>query len=285
MGSNGRPAAVFHRVPGEMLMLDRLRGSRPTLDADRLKSQAADVGARLSDVTARAGLTAEQLAAQAKEAAYQAKDWAAPRAEKAWYEGRKAAAPKIEAAAEKAIPMVDTAHDRLVDDILPKLVAAITAAAGAAAVGADKAREVADAKLTELAHIAPPPKKHTGAKIFWSIAGLAIAGAVVAVFRRRQPTTDPWAEEPWDEAESDLEARAAEARAEADAVSPVEPETGAVAVAARGLETAEAEAQAAAEETTEKLGDDAAEAKPRRTRTRKPAGDAEVTTGEPTPAE
>lgn len=251
-------------------MLDRLRGSRPTLDADRLKSQAADVGARLSDVTARAGLTAEQLAEQAKEAALHAKGWAAPRAEKAWYEGKKAAAPKIEAAAEKAIPVVDTAHDRLVDDILPKLVAAITAAAGAAAVGADKAREVADAKLTELAHIAPPPpKKHTGAKVFWSIAGLAIAGAVYAAFRRRQPTTDPWAEEPWDDAEADLDARAAEVQA-ATAIDDDAPD----AVAESGLETAEAEANAAAEETTEKLGDDAAEAKPRRTRTRKPAADA-----------
>ena len=266
-------------------MLDRLRGSRPTLDADRLKSQAADVGARLSDVSVRAGETAEQLADQAKDAAFHAKEWAAPRAEKAWHEGRKAAAPKIEAAAEKAIPMVDTAHDRLVEDILPKLVAAITAAAGAAAVGADKAREVADAKLTELAHIAPPPKKHTGAKIFWSIAGLAIAGAVLAVFRRRQPTTDPWAEEPWEEAESDLEARAAEARAAVDVPAPVEPDDSAAAVAERGLEAAEADAQAA--ETTEKLGEGAAEAKPRRTRTRKTtdAASTEPTTGESAPTE
>jgi len=263
-------------------MLDRLRGSRPTLDADRLKSQAADVGVRLSDVAAHAAETAEQLADQAKEAAIHAKEWAVPRAEKAWYEGRKAAAPRVEAAAEKAIPLVDTAHDRLVDDILPKLVAAITAAAGAAAVGADKAREVADARLTELAHVAPPPKKHTGAKVFWTIAGLAIAGAVVAVFRRRRPTTDPWAEEPWDEAEADLEARAAAARAESDAVSPAEPETQAAPGAAQDRETAETETEteAEAEETTEKVGDDAADAKPRRTRTRKPAGESIDTTDE-----
>ncbi len=264
-------------------MLDRLRGSRPTLDADRLKSQAADVGARLSDVTARAGMTAEQLADQAKEAAVHAKDWAGPRAEKAWYEGRKAAAPKIEAAAEKAIPMVDTAHDRLVDDILPKLVAAITAAAGAAAVGADKAREVADAKLTELAHIAPPPKKRTGAKVFWSIAGLAIAGAVVAAFRRNRPTTDPWAEEPWDEAESDLEARAAAALDEVPAAEEVVED--AAAVAERGLETAAAEAQSAAEEGAAKLAEAEAEIKPRRTRTRKPAAETEATSEGDAPAE
>jgi len=191
-------------------MFDHLcRSAHPTVDADRLKSQAADAGALLSDASARAGQAAETFAHQAKEAAVQAKDWAAPRVEKAWYEGMKAAAPKVELAAEKALPLVDRTHDRLIDDVLPKLLAAVNAAAAAAAVGADKARDVASAKLTDLAHIAPePPKKsHTGAKVFWSIAGLAIAGAVLAAFRRNRPTTDPWAEEPWEDAEEDLDAR------------------------------------------------------------------------------
>jgi len=194
----------------ESLMFDHLcRSAHPTVDADRLKSQAADVGALLSDASARAGQAAETFAHQAKEAAVQAKDWAAPRVEKAWYEGMKAAAPKVELAAERALPLVDRTHDRLIDDVLPKLLAAVNAAAAAAAAGADKARDVASARLTDLAHIAPePPKKsHTGAKVFWSIAGLAIAGAVLAAFRRNRPTTDPWAEEPWEDAEEDLDPR------------------------------------------------------------------------------
>ena len=110
-------------------MTRHLRRSRQTVDADRLKSQAAELGGALSGASARAGQTATQLAHQAKEAAVQAKDWAAPRAEKAWYEGRKAAAPKVERAAEMALPLVDKTHDRLVDDLIPKLVAAVTAAA------------------------------------------------------------------------------------------------------------------------------------------------------------
>ena len=185
------------------------RRSHPTVDADRLKSQAADVGSALHDASIRAGQTAGQFA-------HQAKDWAAPRLEKAWYEGKKAAAPRVERAAERALPLVDRTHDRLVDDILPKLVAAVGAAAAAAASGADRARDSASAKLTDMAHIEiPKPKKsHTGAKVFWSIAGLAVLGAVVAVFRRRRPTTDPWAEEPWESAEYDLKARAAEAKKE-----------------------------------------------------------------------
>ena len=206
-GTAGPPPFVDAQ---ESLMFDHLcRSAHPTVDADRLKSQAADVGALLSDASVRAGQAAETFAHQAKDAAVQAKDWAAPRVEKAWYEGMKAAAPKVELAAEKALPLVDRTHDRLVDDVLPKLLAAVNAAAAAAAVGADKARDVASARLTDLAHIAPePPKKsHTGAKVFWSIAGLAIAGAVLAAFRRNSPTTDPWAEEPWEDAEEDLDAR------------------------------------------------------------------------------
>ncbi len=248
-------------------MLDRLRGSRSTLDADRLKMQAADVNARLSDASERAGQAAEALAHQARAAAHQARGWAVPRAEKAWQEGRKAAAPRIEAAAANAIPIVDRGHDKLVDEILPKLVAAITAAASAAAVGADKARDVADAKLTEIAHIAPPPKRRTGAMVFWSIAGLAVAGGFLAVLRRRQPASDPWAEEPWDEAEADLATRAADARATLDEMPPTTSDAAAEVVAERGLETAEAEAQAAAEDTTEKLGESSADARPRRSST------------------
>ena len=206
-GTAGLPPLVDAQ---ESLMFDHLcRSAHPTVDADRLKSQAADVGALLSDASVRAGQAAETFAHQAKDAAVQAKDWAAPRVEKAWYEGMKAAAPKVELAAEKALPLVDRTHDRLIDDVLPKLLAAVNAAAAAAAVGADKARDVASARLTDLAHIAPePPKKsHTGAKVFWSIAGLAIAGAVLAAFRRSRPTTDPWAEEPWEDAGEDLDAR------------------------------------------------------------------------------
>lgn len=218
-------------------MFDNLRRTRVQVDTDRLKNQAAEVGAVLSGASVRAGQTAEHLAHQAKDAAGQAKDWAAPRVERAWHEGRKAAAPKVEQAveqvAEKALPLVDKTHDALVDDVLPKLVAAVNAAAAAAAVGADRARDVANVRLAELAHVPPPAKKHTGAKIFWSIAGLAIVGAVLAAVRGRRPTTDPWAEEPWEEAE--LEAEHTSVRDTiADAADAVGEAAGEAVAAARG---------------------------------------------------
>jgi vacuolar-type H+-ATPase subunit H len=230
-------------------MFDRRHPARPAVDTDRLKSQAAEVGTALSSASVRAGEVAEVLAHQAKDAAEHAKDWAGPRVEKAWYEGRKAAAPRVEQVAEAALPVLDRTHDRLVDDLLPKLVAAINAAAAAAAVGADKARDVASARLTEMAHIAPPPppkKSHTGAKVFWSIAGLAVIGALLAAFRRTRPTTDPWAEEPWEEGEHELAARTAAVR---DGLGEAVDVVGKVA----------GEAVATARETSEKLAEKARE--------------------------
>jgi hypothetical protein len=201
-------------------MFDLLRRSaRHGVDTDRLRSHAADVGASLQHASSHAGQTAAQLADQARVGALQAVDWAAPRVEKALREGAKAAAPKVERAAEKAVPLVDTAHDRLVEDLLPKLVAAVGALATATATGADKARDVTSAKLTELAHLeVPEPKKsHTGAKVFWLIAGIAAVGAAIAAWRRSQPQHDPWAEQPWESAEHGADRfkhRAAEAREE-----------------------------------------------------------------------
>jgi hypothetical protein len=231
-------------------MTRHLRRSRPTVDADRLKSQAAELSGALSDASSRAGQTASQLAHQAKDAAVHARDWAAPRAEKAWYEGRKAAAPRVERAAEMALPLVERTHDRLVDDLLPRLIAAVGAAAAATAVGADRARDATSAKLTELAHIpVPEPKKsRTGAKIFWSIAGLAVAGAVVTVFRRSRPMNDPWAEEPWESAEHDLKALAAEARKDLGAAADTVGKTAGLAVA-RTREASERVAERAREAT------------------------------------
>lgn len=224
-------------------MFDNLRRRYETVDTDRVKGQAAEVGAALSEASVRAGQTAEHLAHQAKDAALQAKDWAAPRVERAWHEGRKAAAPKVEQAveqvAERALPLVDRTHDRLVDDVLPKLIAAVNAAAAAAAVGADRARDVANTRLADLAHVPPPApakKSHTGAKIFWSIAGLAIVGAVVSALRRGGPTTDPWADEPWEESELD---------APLDVVSDAVPDV----VPDELLEPAEPAADAAGDET------------------------------------
>lgn len=188
-------------------MFDRIRAARTTVDAERLKSQAAELQAVLADAGSKANVTAAHLAEQARLQAAVAKewatphvehgvDWARPRLEKALAEGKHRAAPHVEAAARKAVPVVDTAHDKLVDELLPKLVAAIGAAAAATAAGADKAHDVTAARLTELSHI-ETKKSHKGRNVLLFLALAGAGAAAYQAWRRSTPTTDPWAEDPW----------------------------------------------------------------------------------------
>jgi hypothetical protein len=79
-------------------------------------------------------------------AAEQARDWAAPRIEHGVTKGMQAVAPRIEAAAERAVPAVDAVRDRIVEDMLPRLVDAMNAAAQAgAAAGAAAGEALGDA--------------------------------------------------------------------------------------------------------------------------------------------
>lgn len=176
------------------------------IDTEKVKEKAAEASALLSDVSSKAATQAGSLAAQAKDRASNAKDWAqprvhdfiawlTPRAEKAWQDSLQAAAPQVEKVAGKAAPLIDTAHDKLVDDLLPKMVSAFNAAADNAAVAQGKTAALA-AGVTEAADKAS--KK--GSKKGWLIA-LAAGGAAVAGYvfwKRAQPQTDPWAE-PWEQ--------------------------------------------------------------------------------------
>lgn len=283
-------------------MFDLIRRSRSTVEAERLKADAVDVGGALAEAAAQAGRVAAALAEQAKEAAAQAVDWAGPRLEKAWHSTTDAAAPKVERAAERAVPLVDTAHDRLVDELIPKVVAAVTAAAAAAAAGADRARDATSAKLTEIAHIdVPEPKRsHAGATVLWIFAGAAAAGAAYAAYRSSRPTNDPWAEQPWEPVESQgsdrFKARAHEAREELGGVvtdvrydlgeaaeSVGEVAGGAVARTREASEKAKEAGEKVAErarEATEKAREAAKKAAPRRRASSTAGGTISDVTGE-----
>ena len=108
---------------------DSVKDTLESIDTEKLKEQAAQAAA-----TAQSAAT--QLADQAKDAAVHAKEWGTPkveaflewlqpRVEKAWQDSIQAAAPRVEKAATKAAPAIDTAHDRLVEDVLPKIVASV----------------------------------------------------------------------------------------------------------------------------------------------------------------
>ena len=84
--------------------------------------------------------------AQAAQAALAAKEWTQPHVEAArdWAKphvehGIEVAAPKVETAVQSLAPKVDTARDKIVDDVLPRITAALAAAAAASAAARDEA--------------------------------------------------------------------------------------------------------------------------------------------------
>lgn len=185
------------------------------IDAEKARRQAADLGHVIGEQASKAGDAAASFAEQGKT---WATDVAAPKLEKAWRDGVKATAPKIEAAAEKAGPAVDSARDKIVDDYIPRVQKAMHDAAEAAA-GEDKVVDKADkaGKAAKKA-LAKKPKSHRGKKtVGWILVGTAAAGTGYLLWRRTQPVEDPWAEEYWEDATSPVHAPAAATAAAADA--------------------------------------------------------------------
>ncbi len=200
--------------------------SRPKIDVDteRLKVQAAGLGATLVDAAGVAKVGALDAAAKASDAAGHAKEWTTPkidalaewltpRVEHLYRESIKATAPQVERAALRATPAIDTAHDKLVDELIPKVVAAVNEAAVKAGAATTVAATVAGkqsrkaAKAAKLAaaraakDAAKAEKKGSGGKKFLLVAGLLGAGAAAFAWARSRSTTDPWAE-PWEPGDS-----------------------------------------------------------------------------------
>ncbi|WP_324650186.1 hypothetical protein [Georgenia sp. H159] len=167
------------------------------VDAEKVRQQAVELGHVLSEQAGKASEAAVALAEQGK---VWASDVAAPKIDKAWRDGVKAAAPKIEAAAEKARPAVDTARDRLVDDYLPRVQKAMHDAAEAASgSGNVKDRAGKAGKAAQKALTTKPKKHRTGKTLGWVLVGTAAAGTGYLLWRRTQPVDDPWAEEYWED--------------------------------------------------------------------------------------
>ncbi|MCL2090974.1 MAG: hypothetical protein FWH11_07095 [Micrococcales bacterium] len=159
------------------------------VDRDQLKELAA--GARVAATrTQGAAVNAYEWTTPRVEAFV---EWLTPRLEHLYTEGLKAAAPQVEKAAGKAAPVVDTAHEKIVDELLPKLVAAVHAAA-------DKAQAAED-EAARLAAQAAQRKSHTARKVFLAAALTAGGIAAAAAWARSRTTVDPWAE-PWEPTEA-----------------------------------------------------------------------------------
>lgn len=175
------------------------------IEAERIRKQAAELAAVVSEQAHLAGKQAKLLAEHGKDWAgprvEAAGAWAGPKAEKAWRDTVKATAPRVEAATEKVRPAVDNAYERIVDDYLPRVSKAMHDAAEAAgktdglSAKAAVAGEAARKALTQ-----PPKKSHGVVKTLgWVLVGTAAAGTGYLLWRRSQPIDDPWAEEYWDD--------------------------------------------------------------------------------------
>jgi hypothetical protein len=157
---------------------------------------------RLAPVVDHAIQVAREQAAQATTAATIAREWAAPRLGAAVERGRTAAAPHVEAAAERVAPAVDAARDRIIEDLLPRLVDAVhhAALAGAAAKAAaaesvsrtveEAARSVADATPSAKARVR---RRRRRTRSFWlALAAALVSAVVVAVGRRVRAGRAAW---------------------------------------------------------------------------------------------
>jgi hypothetical protein len=146
-------------------------------------------------------------------AAEQARDWAAPRIEHGVTKGMQAVAPRIEAAAERAVPAVDAVRDRMVEDILPRLVDAVSAAAQAGAAagvaagealgdatdsGARKAKAGLRGVADRMEQVPGRKRRRRARRIQVTVFAVVGAGTLagVAAWRRAQAEDHrPWAQE------------------------------------------------------------------------------------------
>ncbi|ANC32032.1 hypothetical protein [Isoptericola dokdonensis] len=243
----------------------------PKIDTDKVKDSAAEVAAALVGAGSRAADGARDAAGQAKDWASPRYDafveWLRPRAEKAWNDSVQAAAPRVEQAATKAGPLVDSAHDKIVEEYLPKLVVAFNAAAARAGATAEEVAKAAKkaAKEAEKAAKKEQRKGRRRKALVWTAVLGGTAAAGYAFYRRAQPQNDPWAE-PWEQSTApDFDGAARDARH-------------VVGDAAEAVGEAAGAAVAKGKEATEKLSEKAAEVREdvaaRTTRARKKTEDA-----------
>ena len=111
--------------------------------------------------------------------------------------GIEVVAPKLEKAVEGLGPRVDTARDKIVDDLLPKVAEAITAVAAASAAARANATDLTDRggdALSVLKGEAVAKPKRSGGKVLITLGILAaLAAAAAAFFKKSAPREDPWA--------------------------------------------------------------------------------------------
>lgn len=202
-----------------------LIGSDAALAAKAYGPIARDRAVAAAGVAVDAASTARDRAAAAAEWAQprleHARDAAEPYAKKARQKARpyvdnavEAMAPRVQDAVDSVAPRVDATRDHIVDDLLPKLSAAVAAVVAASESARDRAEsaiekghdvyETAAGTAVEAGgRTSGAVAVLTGAKVAKTVgrkrrvalvlAALAAIGGAVAYFLNRKPQDDPWA--------------------------------------------------------------------------------------------
>jgi len=159
----------------------------------RTKSRTEQLQDQADSLAGSAATVADQLRERVLPAVGQAtgnaKEWAKPRVER----GIEVAAPKLESAVSGLAPRVDTARDKIVDDLIPRVAEAISAWAVASAAARDEAvsRGQGAAAVLSGDSVAKPKGRKRRVLLALGLIGAA-GGAAMAVMKRSAPKDDPW---------------------------------------------------------------------------------------------
>lgn len=156
---------------------------------EQLTKQLQDQSESLGN-TALADQLRERVIPAVGQATENARVWAKPRVE----HGIEVAAPHLESAVNGLAPKVDTARDKIVDELIPRLAEAISAwaAASAAAKGETVSRGKGAVAVMSGNAVATPKKgRKRRVLLILTLVGGA-AAAVMAFMKKSAPKDDPW---------------------------------------------------------------------------------------------
>jgi hypothetical protein len=159
----------------------------------RSKTRTEQLQDQADSLACSASTVAEQLRERVIPAVGQATDsareWARPHVDR----GIEVAAPKLESAVQGLAPRVDTARDKIVDDLIPRVAEAISVWAVASAAARDEALSRGQGAASVISGESVATPRHKKKRVLLAVGLLAAAGAAaMTVMRKSAPKDDPW---------------------------------------------------------------------------------------------
>ena len=164
----------------------------------RRKSRTEQLTEQFQDQSESLASTAGAIADQLRErvvpavgqATENAREWARPHVE----HGIEVAAPRLESAVSGLAPKVDTARDKIVDELIPRVAEAISVWAAASAAARDEAVSRGQGAAAVISGDAvATPRGGRKKKVLLGLGLIGAAGAAaMTVMKKSAPKDDPW---------------------------------------------------------------------------------------------